>query len=236
MTITQNADSTQVAASQQFPTDSNSDFAVISFMIRQLLAELETMTPVQVKAVHAGSGSPPAAGTVDVQLLVSILDGNGNATQQGVVYGLPYFRVQGGPWAIVCDPAANDFGFIVCASRDISNVQANPGKVLPGSFRKYSFSDGIFISAPFSGAPPANSVWLKSDGSFTISGASGVVIGIDASGHVNITATTMIINGDLHVSGAVIAGFGGGDQVGLQTHRHISGGAGNSTTVPIAGT
>lgn len=231
MTVTQNADSTQVAASQQYPTDSNSDFAVISFMIKQLMAELETMTPVQIKAVHAGSGSPPAAGTVDVQLLVSILDGNGNATKQGVVYGVPYFRVQGGPWAIVCDPGANDFGFIVAASRDISNVQANPGQVNPGSFRKQSFSDGIFVSAPFSSAVPQATVWLKGDGTLSISTKDGVVINSDGSGNLNLTATTMKLTGNLRVTGSVIAGFGGADQVGLQTHVH----PGNNLP-PIAGT
>lgn len=41
----------------------------------------------------------------------------------------------------------------------------------------------------------------------------------------------IVINGDVHVTGAVIAGFGGADQVGLQTHLHIDG-----TPKPTPGT
>lgn len=48
--------------------------------------------------------------------------------------------------------------------------------------------------------------------------------GIVITGNVNLT-------GDLHVTGAVIAGFGGSDQVGLQTHQHASPGP-----APVAGT
>lgn len=225
---TANSDNTQIAAGQLFPEDSNNEFTVITFIVRQMMSELETMTPVQVKTVHAGSGSPPVAGTVDVKLLISTLDGNANAVKPGVVYGVPYFRYQSANWAIINDPAANDFGFIVAASRDMSNVQKNPGQVNPGSFRKYSFSDGIFVPAPYSSALPQATFWLKADGSFNLTSKDGVVLSSDGSGNltvtgmnaINLTATTTTIHGDLHATGAIIAGYGGADQIGLQTHVH----------------
>ena len=46
----------------------------------------------------------------------------------------------------------------------------------------------------------------------------------------------MTIAGDLHVTGAVIAGYGGADQVGLQTHKHGEGTAAAGTTSPTAST
>lgn len=237
MTATTNADNTQVSAGQMFPDDWNDEFSVMIFVCRQLIAEMETMTPVQVSAVHAGSGTPPVAGTVDVQLLVSLLDGNLNATQQGIVYGLPYFRLQGGPWSIVCDPVANDFGFIVAASRDISNVVATPGVANPGSLRKHSFSDGIFIPAPLSSAVPAATLWLKGDGTFVLTSQDGVVLKSDGSGNLDVTATTLNLTGNLAVTGSITAtaeitrGVGGSDSVTLGNHRH----AGNNLA-PTPGT
>jgi hypothetical protein len=80
---------------------------------------------------------------------------------------------------------------------------------------------------------------------FTINHGSGAVITIDSSGNIGITAKsgqlvtvkandlvvnaadkvsllapTVAMNGNLEVSGTVIAGFSGSDQVNLQTHRH----------------
>lgn len=42
--------------------------------------------------------------------------------------------------------------------------------------------------------------------------------------------------GNLETTGNVVAGAGGADQVGLQTHRHTSGTAGNPTSAPTGGT
>jgi len=48
-------------------------------------------------------------------------------------------------------------------------------------------------------------------------------IDITTTGTVTIDAPLVVVTGDLHVQGAVIAGYGGSDQVGLQTHRHTQG-------------
>lgn len=224
------ADNTQVGSGQLFPDDFSDDFSVINFIARQVVAEMETCTPVQIKAVHSGSGSPPAGGTVDVTLLLSILDGNGKATKQGVVYGLPYFRMQSTNWALVMEPAVGDFGFIVCASRDISNVVKTPGQANPGSFRTHSFSDGFFIPCSFSTAAPAGSMWLKSDGSLQLTTKDGLVIKSDGSGNLTITtsgtadvtATTTTFHGDVKVTGEVTAKSGGAGFVTLSQHQHTA--------------
>lgn len=186
--MTFEADNTQVGAGQLYPQDYADDFAVINFIVRQIIAEMETCTPVSVKAVHAGTGTPPAGGTVDVQLLVSLVDGSANVQKQGVVYGLPYFRMQSQNWAIVADPAVGDFGFIVSASRDISNVVKTPGQANPGSYRQHSFSDGFFIPCSFNTAAPQAYAWFKSDGSVNITTKDGIVISSDGSGNLTVTA------------------------------------------------
>jgi phage baseplate assembly protein gpV len=105
--------------------------------------------------------------------------------------------------------------------------------------------------------PPSNPY------TFTITHGSGAVISIDSSGNINITAKsgqlvtvkandvvlnaadkvsllapTVAMNGNLQVSGSVIGGFSGSDQVNLQTHRHgvVGTPVAAQTIPPTAGT
>jgi phage gp45-like len=58
---------------------------------------------------------------------------------------------------------------------------------------------------------------------------------------INGAGLPTTVNGDLHVTGAVIAGYGGADQVGVQTHKHAQGNDSHGdiqipTNAPTAGT
>jgi phage gp45-like len=65
----------------------------------------------------------------------------------------------------------------------------------------------------------------------------GAYVWLTAGGpSVNCAGNPMTVTGDLHVTGAVIAGYGGADQVGLQSHRHGEGTAAAGTTAPTAST
>lgn len=217
MTVSQN-----VAATYLNPEDYIDEIAVLRFAMRQLMAKLETMTPVTVIAVHPGTGTPPVAGTVDVKPLLTMLDGDGNAVKPGVIYTIPYFRLQGGPWAVVIDPAAGDFGYIVSASRDISNVTKKspaPAVQNPGSWRQYSYSDGIYMGGAFNNVPAAT-CWFKSDGTFQISTQDGVVIKSDGSGNLAMTCTTLAVTGAITATGEVTAKAGGASFVTLSQHKH----------------
>lgn len=82
----------------------------------------------------------------------------------------------------------------------------------------------------FSATDDANKVVIYGpNGTILRDKGSHAVINIDQGGTITIT-------GDLHVSGAVIAGFGGGDQVGLQTHRHGTVSPASGTVTPSPGT
>jgi phage gp45-like len=73
-----------------------------------------------------------------------------------------------------------------------------------------------------------------------------VAIHDDLGRSVKLTRTGIVINGggsavqligDLQCTGNVIAGYGGADQVGLQTHNHVEHGTGGGiTSAPTAGT
>ena len=170
--------------------DANDEFSVTAFIVRQMIKRLDVMKLVQVTAVHGGGIAMPP--TVDAQLLVSQLDGNGNKVDNGVVYGLPCFRNQAGPWAIVADPVVGDIGWVVCSDRDISNVKAaalsggNP-QTTPGSRRNYSVSDGVYVGGCLNAAPTGY-LWLKSDGTFQM---------VDAKGNSIVTAATGMTLADL---------------------------------------
>ncbi len=232
------------------PDDGAEELNAIAFVCRQLIERLDTMKLVQVQAVHPGSGSPPAAGTVDVLPLVSQIDGNGYPVKHGTVYGLPYFRMQGGPWAIVCDPAVNDYGYIVCADRDSSLVVKTPGQQNPGSRRRYNMADGVYVGGILNPVPAAW-VWLKSDGTLQISDKQGNVLqtsssGFALTGNVMVTGTLtatkletgedgLTVTGNITATGSITAGQGGADQVGLQTHEHPTAATG-SPSPPTPGT
>lgn len=248
--VDQTATSGSIGASQLDPIDTSSEYWIMRFIIMQMQAQLETMMPVKVVTFHAGTGTPPTAGTVDVQLLVSQIDGDGNAVPHGIVYGIPCDRNQGGKWAIILDPAEGDFGYIVSASRDMSNVVKNPGIQIPGSRRKYSFSDGVYRGGILNPVPEAT-IWLKPDGTFKISDANGIVLDTTSgslviTGNVEVNGTLKVddletgedglnIVGAITATGNITAGHGGADSVGLQSHEHPTAATG-SPSPPTPGT
>lgn len=263
---------------QQTPYDTTSPLGEVTFIIRQMLARLNTMKVVQVKAVH-NTGGVSTAGTVDVQPLVSQIDGNGNAQPHGTVFGLQYFRVQGGVNAVICDPAVGDIGYVVVSDRDITNINTGQNKpVTPGCFRRNDLADGIYVGGILNAKPKQYIQFVDSTG-ITLSDANGnqIVMGksgitfvgpvimqnavtmqntvtlqstlavtgdLAASGNLQLAGSIKTIGGGTYTAniqtvGAIQAGFGGADQVGLQSHEHIyvpGTGAPTNSNPPIAGT
>lgn len=240
-------------AGQQHPNDSASDANALAFAVKRILSKYDTMLPVKVVAVHAGSGTPPGPATVDVQPLVSRVDGNMNGVQEGTVSGIVCSRIQGGPWVIVCDPAVGDIGWVVAADRDISKIKAGNGAAgLPGSSRRWSIADGVYAGAILNDAPKAY-FWLKSDGTLQLKDGGGFKIETDGQGNAAFTGNVTVIgnlttSGNLQLGGNVLAQDGNryagnistlGDviagNISLKNHVHLytapsSGGTPNTRT------
>lgn len=191
-----------VAYGQATPFDGNTDFDVVRFHCRQLLAELDTMKLVSVIAVHGGGGAIARAGTVDVLPLVNQLDGQGNATPHGVVYGIPWWRLQGGSGAVVIDPVIGDIGYVAVSDRDISNVVRAGQQSNPGSYRKYSVADGIYVGGCLNG-PPTQYVAITTTG-VTIADLSGNVIRLMAGG-IFVTGN-LVVTGNITATGTITPG------------------------------
>lgn len=174
------------------PYDQNNEYAIISYVCRGLISRLNTMKPVQVLAVHPGSGLAPP--TVDVQPLVSQIDGNGYPIPHGTITGLPIFRLQAGPFAVILDPAVGDFGFVVAADRDMSTAKMAPGFVTPATPRQFDIADGIYVGGCFNAAPTSY-LRFTSTGFTIFDGVNHNQIQSISTGVNIVTLGTLMVNG-----------------------------------------
>lgn len=132
-----------------------SDYNSLVFLFNQLLKNKHTMTLVQVKSVEDGK--------VDVLPLVMMLDAKGLPHSHGILYSLPFVRLQGGNSAIVCDPQVNDIGLAIFSDRDIGNVIESKKESSPNSHRVMSMSDGVYLSGLLNADPTQ---YIKFNGGF----------------------------------------------------------------------
>lgn len=213
---------------QQGVSDAAGGSNSVEFQVRQALAQVRTNVPVKVIAVHGGGVSKPP--TVDVQIMVNQVDGVGKKTDHGIIYGIAVSRNQGGGNAIINDPVVGDVGFMSIADRDISPLKANDGaQSNPGSKRRHNLADGVYQRGMLNPNNPNQFVHFREDG-ITIADLNGNFIEMNSGGIVKITASA------LHVTGDVVAGFGG-NSVSLLNHLHsgVEPGGGN-TAQPVPGT
>lgn len=204
--------------------DEASDLTAHSFLISQILAKIPGATLVLVQGVTNAGGVAPV-GFVDVVPMVNQIDRAGNATPHGVVYGLPYVRIQGGANAVILDPQVGDIGIAIFASRDISAVKRTRKIANPGSRRRNSMSDGLYIGGCLNGTP-AQYVAFSAAGitmaSPTAILLSAPVVGIDAT-------TGFSVTGNVSTTGTLA---NNGVNVG-STHEHVAPSGGGSTGGPF---
>ena len=217
-------------------SDAASEVGRMNFIIRSALSGLRTAMPVTVIAVSNAGGISPI-GTVDVQPLVSAVDGNGTAWEHGIIYNVPYMRIQGGSNGIILDPIVGDVGIATVCDRDISTVKNTGAVSAPGSNRKNDMSDMVYLMTII-GAAPTQYVQFNSAG-ITILSPTKVKISapnveIDAETACTINAPSIVLNGAITQGTGSFAGnatFGGSMTVtgdvtaaGTSVHTHKHGG------------
>jgi hypothetical protein len=219
---------------QMLPPHNNSEFNRNAFQQHQLKAKTRTTIPVRVVKVYKQDGKTAAvrgeaagAGFIDVQPVISQVDGAGQRMDHTTVYHIPFARIYGGDFALIADPVVGDIGHIHVADRDTSSFedtirQGSMDLVLPSSQRRHDMADSHYVGGVLNNAP--KQYITASDNGITIVDKNGNKIVMDNSGITLTPANnTVKIVGDMHATGAVIAGFGGNDQVSLQTHTHAHG-------------
>ena len=159
--------------------------ADFDFIINRIIGKHRTVTLVQVVAVKNENGNgEPDTGCVDIKPLVMAKDAQGTLYSHGTIYNVPFFRLQGGSNAIVIDPHVGDIGIAVIADRDISNVKSTKAEAPPGSDRRYSLDQALYIGGLLNGEPQQ---YIK----FTSKG-----IDITSPTAVTINAPTLTFNGN----------------------------------------
>lgn len=173
----------------------------------------------------------------------------------------PVHFPSGGGFTLTFPLAEGDEVYVALAERCIDAWWQSGGVQPQAEFRMHDLSDGFCFPKVWSQAKKISSVstattQLRSDdGSTYVEVAGGQVVNVVAptkivlkSPVVEVDGSITVLNsygasqpcqvtGSIQATGNVIAGAGGADQVGLQTHDHggVTTGAGN-TGAPNAGT
>ena len=189
------SDTTQYPGQMGAPSG-NSPTAAMEFIIRQALGLVRSGVPVKVVAIHGGGvGAPP---TVDVLPLVNQIDGLGNSQPHVTVFGLPVQRMQGGSSAIIIDPVIGDIGWLTAGDRDMSAVKATGAQSNPGSYRRFSLSDGVYHPGIINPGNPNQYIQFKTTG-IVIHDVNGNEIGLQNSDphiYVKPAAGNVFLGGD----------------------------------------
>jgi len=183
------------------PSDFDSEQNGLNFAIQQAMLKLQTSLPVRVMAVRNAGLAP--VGQVDIQVLVDMVDGQGNTVQHGTISNVPYFRLQGGTNAVIVDPSPGDIGMACFCSRDISAVKSVKDAAPPGSWRSHDFSDALYLGGFLNGAP--TSYIQITDGGILVHNASGVKLGDTGADVRRLVDERMVewANSHTHGSGPV---------------------------------
>lgn len=142
----------KISSGQQLPTSGASEFNELNFVIRQALGKLQTATLVRVVKIKQPEADSPI-GFIDVVPMVEQMDMRGDVVPHATIHNIPYMRMQGGAAAVIIDPVVGDIGVCVFANRDIEKVKKTRKQSAPNTFRRFNFSDGMYLGGMLNAAP-----------------------------------------------------------------------------------
>jgi len=193
---------------QKKPNTAGSSYNSLQFMVQQAIRnQVHTAIPVQVQAVDGLF--------VDVLPLVSNVDGFGETVEPTTIYHLPVFRYHAGVGAVILDPVVGDKGLAIFCQSDSSTVNEGTNTPQqPGSFRRFSMSDGFYIGG-FHNAAPTVYIEIQQDGHIILTAPAGLTV----------TSPSATFSGTMDISGDCTIG-------GISFLSHVHGGveSGGSTT------
>lgn len=155
----------------------NNEYNSTVELVKSLTQSMATCTLVTVQSVDTANK------VISALPMVTQIDGSGKPVSQGIIYNVPYLPMQYGNSSIVMTPAVGDIGLCVFCHSDISTVKKTRKEALPGSYRKHSVSDGIYIGGILNPSP-INYI------SFT-------------GNDIHIKATNVIIDANIQTAGTV---------------------------------
>jgi hypothetical protein len=193
------------------------EMSLMRFIAEQVVNGLATATPVEVMAVGDD--------TVDVKPLVKQADGARNGIDHGIIHGLPVHALRAGPCVIRIMPRVGDIGAAVFCHSDISGVKANKAASVPGSGRRYDWSDGLYFGGFLPKVAPTTIIEIDADDNVSI---TAPVVKVSVTDAVEITGpvttdTEYRVNGTKVVGeqGSAITDPTGGSTIDTQARSAI---------------
>ena len=231
-------------SSQEYSANYN-DFAgsspinALEFFVKSLISKtVYTAFPVTVTAVErTGTGSGAGYVTVKPLLMPRNVEAQGIAVT--TIPKLPYFRLQHGTAAIVCDPKVGDVGLAVVAKHDISNINGSTTPKVPATYRKFDPSDSFYIGG-FWGKAPEVFIHLEDEGTIKIKAPTKITIESPEC-EVNASTSFTVNSAQINLNGPISGGGSGGADatftgdvnakgISLTSHTHTGVQSGNSST------
>ncbi|WZX01607.1 baseplate spike [Acinetobacter phage VB_AB_Acb75] len=121
---------------------------------------LNTGEVVEITEVYSNDNGP--VGFVSVKPILYRIGADNNNLELGEIHNVPYYRIQGGKNAVICDPQVGDIGFCVFATRDTSLLKRTRSRVGPNSKRICDQSDA-FLTMTWSKEEAEQYIWFKGD-------------------------------------------------------------------------
>lgn len=211
----------------------------MEFFIRSLISQVvSTSLPVVVTAVER-KGEEAGAGYVTVKPLLQPRNNSGDGLEVTTIPKLPYFRLQHGKAAIICDPKVGDIGLAVVAKQDISNINGSTTPKVPATYRKFDPSDSFYIGG-FWGKAPEVFIHLEDEGTITIKAPTKISMEAPEC-EVNASTSFTVNSSQINLNGPISGGGSGGADatftgdvnakgISLTSHTHTGVQSGNSST------
>ena len=211
----------------------------MEFFIRSLISQVEsTSLPVVVTAVER-KGEEAGAGYVTVKPLLQPRNNSGDGLEVTTIPKLPYFRLQHGKAAIICDPKVGDIGLAVVAKQDISNINGSTTPKVPATYRKFDPSDSFYIGG-FWGKAPEVFIHLEDEGTIKIKAPTKISMEAPEC-EVNASTSFTVNSSQINLNGPISGGGSGGADatftgdvnakgISLTSHTHTGVQSGNSST------
>lgn len=193
-------------------------------IVMNAISLVNTGELVVVTAVEASGLAP--VGFVSVKPLTLRMDADNNNVELSEIHNVPYFRLQGGANAIICDPQVGDIGFCGFCSRDISIVKRIRDFSGTNVIRASDISDAVFFGG-WSAQTPEQYIYFD-----------GGEIKIKATTKVTIDAPLTHCTGNLTAAGTIkdLSASSGVTMDAMRTayngHNHTEQGDGQPTSPP----
>jgi hypothetical protein len=185
------------------PANQDTLAGVLKEVVHKMTQSLDGMLPAKVLGYSAG---PPPM--VQVQPMVMMVNTDQQTVSRGQIASVPVVQLGGGNFFLHFPIQPGDLGWILANDRDISVFMQSFTEAKPGSLRKKSFSDAIFIPQTFrnytlDGADEAGLVLQSLDGTVKIVLLDDTIRVKAPQVHLE---GTVLVNGDITIEG------GGGAQ------------------------